>query len=523
MAQIIQAGSINTTALSVPDLYVQIVAPALLSLNGVPSNVLGVVGTATWGPVNRPVVLGGYADLLTAFGTPTPRKFDLGTQVATACAQGASSFVGVRVTDGTDTAASYAMLYSSTSASYPVLITALYTGSLGNAIGLALQAGSRAGTWRLVLSLPGTLPEVFDNIDASGAPASFWANLVTAVNAGTGPLRGPSQLVVASLGSGTGAPPIAIAGQALLNGSDGAAGVTAQSMIGIDGTERTGLYALRGQSCAIALLADSDDDGTWSPQVAFGLSEGVYMILTGPAGDTITNAITSKQAAGVDSYAGKLMLGDWLSWYDQANQQTRLVSPQGFIAGRLANLSPEQSSLNKPIYGIIASQRSGAAGSGQSSTYSTAELSTLFEAGIDVICTPAPGGAFWSARSGHNSSSNAAVSTDSYTRLTNYIASTLASAMGTYVGQLITATLFANIRATLLGYLGNLLGQGVLGSTTGSAPYAVQCDTSNNPISRTSLGYVQADIQVQYQGINEKFLVNLQGGSTVQVSTSSGS
>ena len=235
------------------------------------------------------------------------------------------------------------------------------------------------------------------------------------------------------------------------------------------------------------------------------------MILTGPAGDVVTSAVQNKQAAGIDSYAAKLMFGDWLAWYDQTNQQTRLVSPQGFVAGRLANLAPSESSLNKQLYSVIGSQRSGAVGSGQTSTYSTAELQTLFSAGIDVICNPAPGGSYWAVRCGHNSSSNA--------RLTNYIAATLAAGMGGYVGQLINQSLFANIRATLLAYLGNLLSQGILGSTDGSTPYAVQCDPSNNPISRTAIGYVQADVQVQYQGINEKFLVNLQGGAGVQVSS----
>ncbi len=518
MVQIIQSGSVNTTALSVPDLYVQIVPPQLLSLNGVPSNVVGIVGTASWGPVNQPVVLGGYADLLVGFGSPVARKYDLGTQVATAVAQGASAFVGVRVSDGTDTAASYAVLFAN--ASYPLLLTALHTGTLGNQIGLVLQAGSKSGTWRLVLTRPGAIPEVFDNVDASQGNAAFWANLAAAVNNGTGPLRGPSVLVVASVGTATATAPSSLSNQFLLNGSDGVAGVTAQSLIGVDGLSRTGLYALRGQGCAVGLLADCDQSSSWSTQVAFGLSESVYMILTGPAGDTIANAIAEKQTAGVDSYAAKLMMGDWLSWFDQANQMTRLVSPQGFVAGRLANLSPEQSSLNKPLYGIVASQRSGSAGSGQSSTYSTAELTTLFQSGIDVICTPAPAGAFWTVRCGHNSSSNAAIDGDSYTRMTNYIAGTLAAGMGTYVGQVINATLFANIRATLLGYLNNLLGQGVLGSLDGSTPYAVRCDSGNNPLGRTSLGYVQADVQVQYQGINEKFLVNLQGGASVQVTTS---
>ena len=55
----------------------------------------------------------------------------------------------------------------------------------------------------------------------------------------------------------------------------------------------------------------------------------------------------------------------------------RLVSPQGFAAGRLANLSPEQSSLNKQLYGVIGSQKSGLPGSGQTTSYSSADLAAL--------------------------------------------------------------------------------------------------------------------------------------------------
>src|SRR4051812_10350059 len=102
---IVQQGSINTTALSVPNLYVQIVPPQP-QLNGVPTNILGVVGTANWGPVNSPVICSGPNDAAQAFGPMQPRKFDLGTAIYTAALQGASNFRGVRVTDGTDAAAS---------------------------------------------------------------------------------------------------------------------------------------------------------------------------------------------------------------------------------------------------------------------------------------------------------------------------------------------------------------------------------------------------------------------------------
>ncbi len=84
--------------------------------------------------------------------------------------------------------------------------------------------------------------------------------------------------------------------------------------------------------------------------------------------------------------------------------------------------------------------------------------------------------------------------------------------------SLINSTLFQNIRSTQLSFLQNLLSQGILGSTDGSTPFSVICDTSNNPNARTSLGYVQSDAQIQYQAINEKFIVNMEGGQTVQVS-----
>ncbi len=510
---IVQQGSINTTALVVPDLYVQIVPPQNLVLNGVPTNVIGAVGTAPWGPTNQPVIVATMADYARIFGPVVARKFDLGTQIATAVQQGAQNFRCVRVTDGTDTAAS--VLVPSTTASF----TALYSGSLGNQVSLTLSPASRAGAWRLTVALPGIAPEVFDNI--SGTGAAFWAALAAAVNQGQGqgPQRGPSQLVTVNPGGATAAPAaFALALGAGSAGTDGATGVTTATLVGADVAPRRGMYALRGQGCSIGMLADADDSTQWTVQAAFGLQEGVYMILTGPAGDTISNAVTVKQSVGLDSYAAKLMFGDWLWWSDQVNNIVRLVSPQGFTAGRLANLSPEQSSLNKNLYGVIGSQKAGTPGSGQNTSYSSAELAVLLGAGIDVIANPQPAGTFWGVRGGHNSSTNTATNGDNYTRLTNHIAATLAAGMGLYVGQVINAGLFRRIRATQLSFLQAMLGQGLLGSTDGSLPFSVVCDLSNNPASRTGLGYVQSDAQVQYQAINEKFIVNMEGGQTVQVS-----
>ncbi|HBK05771.1 MAG TPA: phage tail protein [Acetobacteraceae bacterium] len=508
---IAQQGSVNTTSLIVPDLYVQIVAPQNLVLNGVPTNIVGVVGTASWGPVNEPAIVSTMADYAQQFGAIIPRKYDMGTQVATAVQQGAQNFRCVRVTDGTDTAA-FAVVPGSNAS-----FTALYTGSLGNRVTLTLGAGSQLNSWKLSVLLPGFEPEVYDGLTGDGAV--FWSGLAEAVNNGQGPQRGRSQLVVASTGGTTASPAaFSLSLGSSSAGADGATQVGSVQLVGVDAPVRSGMYALRGQGCGLGMLADCDDPTTWTTQGGFGLQEGIYMVLTTPAGDTIPNAVTTVAGTGLNTYAAKLMFGDWLWWSDAANNTIRLVSPQGFAAGRLANLSPEQSSLNKQIYGVIGSQRAGTPGSGQSTTYSSADLGALLSAGIDVICNPQPGGSYWGVRGGINTSSNAAANGDNYTRLTNYIAETLAAGMGLYVGQVINNTLFQNIRSTQLSFLNNMYGQGLLGSTDGSLPFSVICDTTNNPASRTGLGYVQSDAQVQYQAINERFIVNVEGGQTVQVS-----
>lgn len=511
---ITQQGALNTTALVVPDLYVQLVPPAATVLNGVPSNVIGVVGSASWGPVGQPVVIGTMAEYAQSFGAVMNRPFDMGTHVAIAIQQGATAFRCVRVTDSTEAAA------TGSGPAGCISFKAIYPGSVGNLITISLAAGSKAGSWAAIIGLPGQAPERFDNIEGSGA--GFWTALAAAINTGIGQTTAlASRLVIAAVQGGTTAP--AAAGFTLSGGTDGATGITAAALAGTT-APLSGMYALTGQGCAILDLCDATDPTHWPDVEVFAASEGIYAMLAGPAGDTIANAVATKATAGIDSAAVKLLFGDWLAWWDATNETERLVSPQAFAAGRLANLSPEQSGLNKPLYAIGGSQGVGLPGSGLTQAYSYAELEQLFTAGIDLITTPSPGGQTnWSLRLGHNSASNPAISSDSYTRLTNYIAATLAAGMGLYVGHVINTALLRSIRSTLLGFLANLQGQGILGSTDGSTPFAVLCDNINNPASRTALGYVQADVQIRYQGINEKFIVNLDAGASVLVSTSGAS
>jgi len=500
MSQIVQAGAINTTALVVPDLYVQIIPPAVSQLNGVPSNVLGVVGTAPWGPVNAPTVLGSMADYSRLFGAIQPRKYDLGTAIAAAVLQGAQNFRAVRVTDGTDTAAT--IIVQSTC----ITFTSIYTGSLGNTQTVQIANGSAAGTFKVIVGMPGQASEVFDNI--AGSANALWVNMAAAINNGNSPLRGPSKLIVATAGAGVTAP--TVASYTLASGTDGTATITSAVLIGVDTTTRKGMYALRGTGASVAMLADVDDSTTWTTQVAYGLSEGTYMIATGPAGDTIANAVTAKSTAGIDSYALKLLFGDWVYFNDTVNGSVRLISPQGFVAGLLSNLAPQNSTLNKQLYGVVGTQRSNA-----NLVYSTAELQLLGQAGIDVIANPSPGGSYFGARFGHNSSSNNVANGDNYTRMTNYLAATFGAGMGKFVGKLQGTSATDPTRRQVAGTLGSFLqgmaDQGQIDS------FSVQCDLNNNSPARIATGYLQADVNVKYLAVVEKFLLNLQGGQSVTV------
>ena len=618
-----QQGAINTTALIVPDLYVQIVPPSVSLLNGLPTNILGIVGTAQWGPTNAPTICSNAQDYARQFGAIQARTYDLGTAVAAAILQGANNFRCVRVTDGTDVAASSAILSQTNQATgtitfttnpvtsttvtiagtavsfvssgatgnqvniganlaatlaslltllqastdsnlikctyslnglvltitaalatYPgvagnaltlattvsgatasgatlaggaaattgITVTGKYTGTLGNSLQITFGTGSAANSYRVTVAIPGQVPEVFDNLTGSGN--ALWTNIANAINNGVSGLRGPSALVTAVAGASTFVPAVGVT-TTLTGGLDGAGTITSAIMLGQDTYPRKGMYALRNTQASIAFLADVSDTTTFSTQVAFGLSEGIYIIGVSPAGDTVTNAAAVKAAAGIDSYAFKYLFGDWIYFNDTVNGiPARLISPQGFVAGRLANLSPEQSSLNKPLYGIVGTQRSYA-----NLNYSSAELQALAQAGIDVVTNPIPAGNQFGVRIGHNSSSNAVTNGDNYTRMTNYIAYTLNAGMGVYVGKLQGYQNFdplrLNVAATISNYLQGLVQQNMIDS------FSVQCDLNNNSPSRIALGYLQADTKVKYLAVAEKILVNMEGGTSVVINRQS--
>lgn len=106
MANIFLDGQQNLAGLTVPGVYGDIILPTPFLL-GNPTNVEGLVGVGSWGPVNSIIPVTNSADCALSLGVPTVRTYDIATHVAAATqVGGAIGFKCVRVTDGTDVAAS---------------------------------------------------------------------------------------------------------------------------------------------------------------------------------------------------------------------------------------------------------------------------------------------------------------------------------------------------------------------------------------------------------------------------------
>ena len=579
-------GLLNTTALVVPGVYVEIISPTITQLNGVPSNIAGMVGTASYGPTNTPVAFGNYAEFVANFANLNARTYDLGTHAAICIQQGANAMYGVRVTDGTDTAASGS--FGFVTPNYAVLLTAKNTGSAGNSFTATFTSSAVANSLKLTLVSGLNTPEVYDGITTVSETA-FWNAVVAAVNTGNSRNPSPSNYFVATAGSlvGSTAIPTPGAGGATITLSGGTDGTTfatsvsttcnmtqgapgtvvdvtsvagvavgdamsgtnvpagakvasintvtpsvtmtiasvtpitnstaitftgptpTNAILGVDGGIglRTGMYALRGTGCSMVDLCDVTSSSAWPTMITYGLSEQSYMITSGPAGDNIANAVTTKLGAGVDSYALKVMFGDWVTWLDTVNNAQRLVSPAPFVAGRLANLPPQNSALNQEIYAIIATQATAA-----NQIYSYQDLTNLINAGIDVITNPSAGGQpFYACASGHNAASSNAIWGDNYTRMTNFLAVTIvAGGTGQFVGQPITPTLLRQEKAVIDNSLRNM--------KDAVPPMIADYQTTfvQTPTQQDN-GIVIIQALVKYLAIEEKLVVALQGGQTVDI------
>jgi hypothetical protein len=502
----IPQGQANLNANSAPNIYVNVLNPVAPGLNTVSGNILLVLGIGTYGPVNRQVPFGSVSEGIQNFGNPQNATFDLMTAVAIAAQQGCSNFVGIRVTDGTDVAASAIILdVTSPTPVAGVTLTSLYTGTTGNTLQATVTRGSNytsgTPTFRVTIALPNGVAEVFDNIGGSGN--TLYANIVAAINTGSG-TQSASSLVVATLGSATLAP--ALSTYTFTGGTNGNTTITASVLIGADTATPTGMYAARNSQASVGILADVTDTSTFTTQDTFGQQEGIYFMCPGPSGETLAQAITSQQSIGVFSRVVKRLIGDWCYWNDQFNNVSRrLVSPQAFVGGALAALQPQLSSLNYQLNGILDTQTTAA-----KRKYTQSDIASMTANRLDVLYRNNPPlTQYFCAQTGLNMSFNVLLRNDPQTRLTYFIGNNIVALLAPFIGQPSSPLIKSQVKATIIAFLQSMVDNQQIGATDGSQPYQVNVSQT---VQQAAQGIVEIDVDVCNFPIIRTMLVNLRNG-----------
>ena len=499
MGFIFDQGNLNITALNTPGAYVQLMTPTGLLVPG-PSNAIGIVGTASWGPVNKAVgPIGEISSVASAFGQFNADLFlsdpyDLMRAAMQALGE-AQTTVSLnawfcRISDGTDDAAEIDLDdVTAETALTGITLPAKYTGIAGNTIKVIIAAAGPAHSYNVtfVASFGGqSYSETFLNIAGSASGVSpFWLNLKQAIQQGN-QSRGPSQIIgTPVLGDDEALNPV-LGTFTLSGGTDGRSGVTSSSFFGSDVVgNRQGIYAFRGLPIVPAYVycAGLTDTTKAANLQAFCLTEIVRYIFPLASGTSTSSAVSTRTTLGI-SDKRFMYAKDWIYWVDPISGKTLFTDPVAIMIGRAASLSPHLSPLNKQVYSVV--------GSEHPHQYPADEIGVLNDNGIWVITNPCLGSPFWGIASANTTSLNPIERPVEYERLKDYIGIQFATALGRFVGE--PQGMFdpddtrAACKSDIDAFMDILARGGLI------VDWQSQCDASLNPPSSVQAGYMKAKL-----------------------------
>jgi phage tail sheath protein FI len=330
-------------------------------------NKIGLVGHFNWGPVNTAVLVQSQRELDQQFGTTWETGLTGMLSGRGIYAQnGAAGVYVVRIAPSGVAAVKAAQTFSS-----KVTITALYPGTEGSVITVAIANGTSAGKKYTVTDSVLGVTEVWDNQTNTNSTTNTFANAGGPNEVGAG-----SDLVVFSYaadGDPSNAAAAALTGTAGTNGTP----AVADYVGAVSGSTRSGLYALDSVYDVRYILCAQQSNSTVTSGLqtyvaARGISQGLVMGIVVPPAATDPSAVS---IGSLDS----MRLGMFWPWMQSsampAAAQTAYVAPDGFIAGLLSTLAPNQGPLNKQLQGITALQYNA----------SDAQVDTLADARVNPI------------------------------------------------------------------------------------------------------------------------------------------
>lgn len=465
---------------------------------------IGIIeGTAPWGPKGQLVPVS-VNNLYATYGQQTGTAHDIVLECIQALSQ-VKSIYGLRV--AVDDVAASVSLDDTTTPTAVVggTATAFYTGTVGDDITITFADGTVDEAVTATIELPGYLTEVYANIPAPSSSGAFWTNFANAVNNGIAGQSAPSSLIAFTVASST--KPPALGTFSLTGGANGSTPTT-DDLLGTDGTgsSRTGAYLIRGSGATAFGIAGFTDDTGWSTLAALCESEGILAVSAVPEGTSWSSGASDLQGANATNDFLKLMTGDsWLAVNDAVLGNIS-VSPIGLQVGLRCAVTPAGSTLNKPSLGFGNAPFYQTAGYG--TTYSSDDIAEIQNSGFDVISNYLQG--YLTNTTGVVTSGKQ----DQYPVLTAYIARNLGIIANRFIGDTQSSSSNDSTRAAAAAAINAFFT--TIASYIDGTP-SVDLGTDLNTPTTVGSGFLIGSVQVRYLGIVQQFILNYQGGTTVQV------
>lgn len=330
----------------IPGTYIEVRAEGLIGVGGISTGTIGVVGTANRGPLNQVVTLGSYAEALDMFGNYDSWPADpaatahltLTRTLGQAFRGGASDVLAVRVANVTP-GSMRSMTWTISDGDGDIFtLTATSPGTWANDIAAELTAADSPGDDPVVLTLTrGATRETFEGVDAETLvrEVNDASNFVTASDPDPGD-AGDSPTTVTPAGAGSeGGPDGAGAMGALIPQVATGLGLLADRTVNILIIAGYGAEAVSG--LVLGHLEATETDG--NERIA----------IMGTRGDTIADVSAD---AGNVSNRRAVLVAPGIEALDAATGNRVDLPPAyaaALVAGRLSTLAPHISLTNKDV------------------------------------------------------------------------------------------------------------------------------------------------------------------------------
>ena len=415
----------------IPGTYIEVRAEGLISVGSIATGNIGVVGTASRGPTDTVVPLGSYADALDAFGAYDPfaqplvggSPLTLTRTIEQLYMGGAGSVYAVRVANGTPTVASAAV--HATGATDGFTLTAVDQGSWGDTIKYTVVnlGTDLAPVWTLVLRA-GQTKETYAGASVAAvhdAIAAGNSKLVT-VGAASNPGSGFDTVATATAFTGGADLPN-------VSSSDVANGLAALATETINILVVAGIGSATVRAVVGAHLEQTENDGRERIAI-LGSSTSVAATVESEVADIADKRI--------------VLVAPGLLATDAPTGTTVALPPPylaAVVAGKLSTLAPEISLTNQtvPIADIDVH-------------YNSALLKTLL---LDRVLLVRPKFGFQIVKG--ISTDTGAFKQISVRRVVDYAKAGVRSGADPYIGRLNNARVRAALKATLDGFLSQMV------------------------------------------------------------------